>query len=206
VRTRGRPTLADAADINRALLDAARLTFLEQGYDKATIEAIAAFAGVSKPTFYARFNDKSALFAAVLEDRLSAWAARSPVEENLTGTLSERLTLFARTTLDFLAEPEMRMFGNFVLKEGERFPEVAQIFSRILLGHSFSLVVRQIDGAPEALHLTPENREIVAKKLIEMVSGWLTLRNLMRADTGPESRQLAAEECVDILLNGVLGR
>jgi AcrR family transcriptional regulator len=55
-----------------ALLRAAGRVFAEQGFHRATLEAVAAAAGVSKGALYHYFPSKEQLFLALLEDRLGA--------------------------------------------------------------------------------------------------------------------------------------
>src|SRR6202047_4114393 len=62
----GRPSCADALRLRQRILEVATELFLAEGYGSTTIEAVAARAGVSKRTFYHRFDDKAALFAAVV--------------------------------------------------------------------------------------------------------------------------------------------
>ncbi|MFL1377073.1 MULTISPECIES: TetR/AcrR family transcriptional regulator [unclassified Nocardiopsis] len=50
-----------------AILDAARRVFLREGYTRASMDAIAAEAGVSKRTVYNHFGDKEGLFSAIVE-------------------------------------------------------------------------------------------------------------------------------------------
>jgi TetR/AcrR family transcriptional repressor of mexJK operon len=49
-----------------AILDAAKQMFTRQGFDGASMDQIAALAGVSKLTIYSHFGDKEALFVAVV--------------------------------------------------------------------------------------------------------------------------------------------
>ena len=49
-------------DKRRAILDAAAEVFGTQGYERASIDAIAAASGVSKPTIYSHFGTKEQLF------------------------------------------------------------------------------------------------------------------------------------------------
>src|SRR5476651_2699335 len=65
-RRSGRPSRADALLLRERILEAATDLFLAEGYGSTSIEAVAARAGISKRTFYDRFNDKAALFAAVV--------------------------------------------------------------------------------------------------------------------------------------------
>jgi len=60
-----RPKQAEAPERLDRLLEAAAQVFLEAGYNRASIEAIARAARVSKKTIYARFKDKAELFNVV---------------------------------------------------------------------------------------------------------------------------------------------
>ena len=62
----GRPSLADAEKLGERILDSATSLFLAHGYGATSIEQVARHARISKRTFYHRFDDKAALFAAVV--------------------------------------------------------------------------------------------------------------------------------------------
>ncbi|MDP2314198.1 MAG: helix-turn-helix domain-containing protein [Pseudomonadota bacterium] len=55
------------ADKRERLLAAGLHAFVEEGYSTASVERIAADAGVARGTFYLYFHDKEALFAALME-------------------------------------------------------------------------------------------------------------------------------------------
>ncbi len=55
-------------DKRRAILDAAAPIFGNEGYERASIDAIAAAAGVSKPTIYSHFGGKEQLFRDSVAD------------------------------------------------------------------------------------------------------------------------------------------
>ncbi|MBO9627564.1 MAG: TetR/AcrR family transcriptional regulator [Microbacterium sp.] len=55
-------------DKRRAILDAAGPVFGESGYERASVDAIAAAAGVSKPTIYSYFDGKEGLFRETMAD------------------------------------------------------------------------------------------------------------------------------------------
>lgn len=54
----------------RELLLAARDVFVEKGFQAATVDDIVAKAGVARGTFYLYFDDKSAVFEALVDDFL----------------------------------------------------------------------------------------------------------------------------------------
>lgn len=60
-RTRGRPRRIET---DHAILDAARASLYDKGYERLTIEEVARRAGVGKPTVYRRYASKAELVAA----------------------------------------------------------------------------------------------------------------------------------------------
>jgi AcrR family transcriptional regulator len=66
----GREATWDPA-VRERLLAVARDAFADQGYERASLNAILADAGVGKGSFYYFFRDKEDLFATVLEEGLA---------------------------------------------------------------------------------------------------------------------------------------
>src|SRR6476620_10577013 len=62
----GRPPKDLAGDVKARILDGAQRVFLKRGYQSASLDEIAATAPASKPTIYAHFPGKEALFEAVV--------------------------------------------------------------------------------------------------------------------------------------------
>src|SRR6202167_5278289 len=63
----GRPPREHAGQVEERILDAAGRVFLEHGFQGARVDEIADAASAGKPTIYARFPNKQALFTAVVE-------------------------------------------------------------------------------------------------------------------------------------------
>jgi AcrR family transcriptional regulator len=59
------------ARIRRALIDAAAEVFVERGYEAATLDDMAARAGLTKGAVYSNFKSKADLAFAVLDERVS---------------------------------------------------------------------------------------------------------------------------------------
>ena len=62
-----KPSQPNRPEKTAAILDGAMRVFLEQGYAGTTMDKVASAAGVSKPTVYNHFQDKEALFNALME-------------------------------------------------------------------------------------------------------------------------------------------
>jgi AcrR family transcriptional regulator len=123
-RAPGRPAGLRGAE----LLAVARDVFLENGFAGATMQDVAARAGVSKTSLYREHPGKDDLFAAVVLD----WAARGrgamrPALDALLEAASLRaglLELVRTVQAAVLDEAPLRM-RRLVASEAERFPSVS---------------------------------------------------------------------------------
>jgi TetR/AcrR family transcriptional regulator, mexJK operon transcriptional repressor len=111
------------------LLAVARAVFLEHGFARTTMDAVAARARISKASLYQAHPSKDALFAAVVRD----WAARGrdamrPHLDLLLGTdddLAAALLTLARTMQAGILSADVLRMRRLVASEAGRFPEVA---------------------------------------------------------------------------------
>ncbi len=88
----GRPRRELAGEVDERILEAARKVFLERGFEGASVEEIAEAARSGKPTIYARYPNKRALFAAAYASAFTAKNARLASHTPAGTTLEERLT------------------------------------------------------------------------------------------------------------------
>jgi AcrR family transcriptional regulator len=107
---RARRTQADRSAATRdALVSAARQLFAEQGFADVPADAIVAAAGVTRGALYHQFEDKTALFDAVLEAVEADIAARLVADVAAAGITDpvEALRHTVRVWLDICVEPEI---------------------------------------------------------------------------------------------------
>ncbi|MBL8720300.1 MAG: TetR/AcrR family transcriptional regulator [Myxococcales bacterium] len=91
-----------AEDKRRRILAAATVLFSRYGFKRTSIDLLAREADVAKPTVYVYFEDKEAIFRAVVEavcaELLAAATAAAeadePLEARLTGMLSAKFTRY----------------------------------------------------------------------------------------------------------------
>ncbi len=88
----GRPPKELAGEVDARILDAARKVFLERGFEGASIDEIAEVARSGKPTIYARFGDKRALFTEVVTRDVLSRITEFKSEVPTGATIEERLT------------------------------------------------------------------------------------------------------------------
>ncbi|MGR6922460.1 TetR/AcrR family transcriptional regulator [[Actinomadura] parvosata] len=121
---------AGSAHKRAAILTAARELFLTDGFDRTSVDAIAAQAGVSKRTVYDYFGDKQTLLRAVLDAVGQSLVAtvRRTLDDTLTdvteaGELESALVAFAmRIATDMLGSAEYATLQRLAQTESDHLP------------------------------------------------------------------------------------
>jgi AcrR family transcriptional regulator len=121
-------------DKRHAIMTAARIVFLRDGYTGATIDAVAAEAGVSKQTIYNHLQDKEMLFLAVVEDTLRHYSANAltavaEFPEHPAELERELITVGWRITTSFLHEDALAM-RRLLHTEVVRHPDLIGVWCR----------------------------------------------------------------------------
>ncbi|MGY3451182.1 TetR/AcrR family transcriptional regulator [Bradyrhizobium sp. USDA 4353] len=119
----GRPSLERAGEVEERILAAAKTVFLAQGFEGASVDEIAQTARAGKPTIYARFPSKAALFAAVI----CRQAANNTQYENLVPqgrSFRARLVNLALTLIERAFVDETIGLMRTAIAENPRFPEL----------------------------------------------------------------------------------
>lgn len=116
-----------------AILDAATRVFLESGFGNASMDAIAAEAGVAKQTLYSHFGSKAHLFEAIILDRctqLLGLADEAERDEAPDGTPEASLYRAGHRFLRVILDTGSVAHYRAVVAESVRFPELADVFYR----------------------------------------------------------------------------
>ncbi|WP_235510434.1 TetR/AcrR family transcriptional regulator [Tsuneonella troitsensis] len=111
-----------------AIVAAAGQQFFDRGFAAASIEQIAADAGVSKVTVYNHFGDKRALFVAAVESECERLRGHFDIGDLPRGSLRTRLHAIGEAMVAFLSRPEMVQFDRRIAAETEHEPEVGAAF------------------------------------------------------------------------------
>ena len=114
----------------RQILAGAREVFRETGFERTTVDQIAARAGVSKATVYNHFHDKKALYVAYLSEEVDA--LRDSVRCMLclsepSGEVAAALQAVGERLLTLFLDPTIVGFYRSASAELERFPELGQL-------------------------------------------------------------------------------
>jgi AcrR family transcriptional regulator len=115
----------------RQIIEGARSLFLSQGFDAASMNAIAQEAGVSKGTLYVYFKSKEELSEAILEEQCAVQAQQIFTFEN-NEDVEVALTRLGRELVRFLPGivPSLRT----VIAIADRMPELGTKFYLAVIG------------------------------------------------------------------------
>jgi TetR/AcrR family transcriptional regulator, mexJK operon transcriptional repressor len=108
----------------------ARRLFLERGYDGTSLDDVAAASGVSKTTVYNNFEDKQALFTAVvMEVTARAGAIIDELADLLAASdrpVSDRLAGAGRRLARGALNPAVVQLRRIAVSEAVRFPRLVE--------------------------------------------------------------------------------
>jgi AcrR family transcriptional regulator len=111
------------------ILGNARRLFAQDGYDRVSMDRIAAACGLTKPVLYYYFENKRAVLLATLE---AHWAQQAAVLEAFRPSADLRRTLraLARLILEQTQRPDTGDVIRIVLAEAGRRPGIGRAFLR----------------------------------------------------------------------------
>jgi TetR/AcrR family transcriptional repressor of mexJK operon len=164
-----------------AILQAARDVFLRQGYEGASMEAIAAAADVSIMTLYRHAESKEDLFAAVISGACdpSDEAEQAEMAALMKKPLHEILVFTGVMFQQRLASPETTALLRAVMAESQRFPELAETAYRGLVGYIENMVESLLAAKDETKGLGAAARRNLATAFVDRLFGADMLRVLL---------------------------
>jgi AcrR family transcriptional regulator len=187
----GRPPRELAGEVDARILDAAHRVFLERGLAGASLEEIAALARAGKPTIYARFPNKEALFTAVVMHNVDAAIARFEGHLPTGATIEERLKSVGVTVLRWALVGNTVGLMRLAIAEARRFPDLASSVHRMAHERAAEAVARLLrEAAPTDLPaFAPERLATTTRFFLNLA----VLPLILRALFGEQLEALHAE-------------
>lgn len=210
-RAGGRPTRAQAERRDTRLLDVATILFLKHGFDGTSIDAVAQTARVSKPTIYARYRDKRALFIAVLRRRVDEANATilQPIDVSAGVTKSDRieqaLHAVSRRAVSRMLAPENVSFQRMVAAHARGFPELAKFAddNRRNLAQQVALALRHFVTRGQ---IEVDDPDMAADHFLSLVLGQ-PLRSVLYGSTiTARAAERHRKSAVELFLKAVICR
>jgi AcrR family transcriptional regulator len=179
----------------QALLAAGRHVFASEGYQAAGIETISRAARVTRGAFYHHFEDKKALFDAVVVAMQIEAAAKIEARARTQRKVCDRLTEGIDAYLDACLEPA---YGRIVVQEapvvlgGARYREIEETHTMALLTATLAALKRQGE-------LDFDDVELLSRMVDAMICEVALL--LPEADN-PKKLRARAHKVINTLLAG----
>lgn len=206
VTRRGRPTHAEAQQLQEKLRDAAVASFLEHGYDATTMEAIAQAAGITKRTLYARYPDKRALFLDVIPWALTRTVWREANRDADEEDLPTALMAIGRGALKHALNPNTIRLHRIAMDVSARFPEFAVSAETLGWSRRHRQVVDLLRHHQSAGTIEVDDVELAAEHflaMVEVLPARLADFGVYRNEKEQERR---LEYAVNLFLRGALPR
>jgi AcrR family transcriptional regulator len=166
---RGRPTQAEAKQLDLAVREAAVATFVEMGYAGASMEAIARAAGITKRSLYARYADKRAVFADVIPWALARYTDGGPLEDVDDEDVEAALLALGRASLARATHPQNVRLKRIAFNEAALFPEFNVSAESMMWAGRQRMVTEVLRRYDERGVISVDDLELAAEHFLAMV-------------------------------------
>jgi AcrR family transcriptional regulator len=197
----GRPSLS-----NEELLDTALDLFLEHGFERTSIDAITAAAGMAKRTVYARYGDKLTLFKAAIRRAIEEWIV--PVEAlraQETDDLEETLQRIGRLLVTNILSPAGLRLLRLTNAEANHVADIGAFNVRLgtepTLAYLKDLFERRLPGCAAS-----GDAADAAEAFLHLVVGGPASNAAWGVPLQQEAVERHGRYCVCLFLNGALPR
>jgi TetR/AcrR family transcriptional repressor of mexJK operon len=180
---------------------AAKQIFMESGYEAASMDAVAARAGVSKATIYVHFEGKQALFEAIIRRHTETLFSRVFLPEKV-GDLRQALTTMAQSFVEMMQAPDALSLYRVVVAEATRQPEIGEAFYAAGPAYVREKVETYFRGLADRglMKLDEGQVPVIANLFLSMLAGDCHIQSLLGRDQDQASLRRQVETAVDLLV------
>jgi TetR/AcrR family transcriptional repressor of mexJK operon len=167
------------------ILRAATEAFLEAGYERASMDEIAAKAAVSKATVYSHFRNKEALFEAIIRELCQRLVTPLRLGESERADPAATLTAFARSYVEVLLDPASLALHRLLVAEATRNRDLAGMSYRVGGGQAVRGLAEYLAQETAKGSLSVKDPIVAAEQLFGMLNGHLQVRALLHVEPRP---------------------
>ncbi|TCF96327.1 TetR family transcriptional regulator, partial [Paraburkholderia strydomiana] len=161
-----------------AILDGAKTVFLSQGFSLATMDDVAAAAGVGKQTVYRHFKSKEALFVGLVSSMCAKVGEllASALDEQSDGSPEVELHELGWALARSLIEPDYLRLYRAIVAEAERLPELGRVFyengAKVVRVFSARILRKRFDESTAALRAATFVQLVLGDAYLELSIGY----------------------------------
>ena len=188
-----------------AILREAETLFLEQGFDGASVEEVAARAAVSKQTVYKQFESKAALFIAIVQAMTRQPADRVRVEmrdPKTAADVKDALMGHGARLLGVALIPKLMRLRRLVISETDRFPELGRALYACGPGRAIAALAAALERWADRGFLVLDDPMVAATQFNWLVMGDPVNRAMFfgTVNLSPKERQGHLTQSVHVFL------
>jgi AcrR family transcriptional regulator len=200
----GRPTKAETSRLDDEVRRRALELFLDLGFERTSVEAIARAAGTTKASIYGRYDTKQELFRDVVEWAMGdpGWPYPEPPLPDSTD-LETSLRAIAAASVRRALHPSMVKLSRLAISQIAHFPEIAVRSDATSNWWRAQLVADLLRRHAAAGEIVADEPEVLAEHFFAMVSG-MPARLASMGRTRDEATQAAlTRSAVDLFLRAL---
>jgi len=188
------------------IIDAALELFVAKGFMATRLDEVAQRAGVSKGTLYLYFENKEALFKAVVETLVLPEIERTEQQiQVFDGSPSELISQLVKQWWESVGESRLCGLPKLIMAEAGNFPELASFFVEHVIGRVRDVIAQSISRGIEAGEFRPCDPAYAARLLLApMVYAAIYQQSLFAYDSEPFEITTYLDNHLDIFLHGLV--
>lgn len=188
------------------IIHAARTLFVSQGYSATKVADVAKLAGVQPGTLYVYFENKEALFKAVVESSLKpVWEMADSLLSNFHGSSQDIIRMLVQEYWDLMESDTCRGIPKLITTEAENFPELAAFYSQNVLAKAKQIIYRILEYALERKEIQLLNMEMTSRVIMLMLHEMLIYsHSFADHEEHPISPKALQNSIADFIIRSVL--
>ena len=187
------------------LVAAALEVFVERGYEGTTLADVARRAGVTKGTIYLYFENKEALFKAVVRQTIVPVIAQGEaLARSFTGSARDLLEQLVREYWRLVGETALAGIPKLMMAEAATFPELTRFYYDEVVARGHRLMAGVIDRGVKNGEFRPVDVMLAAKLAMSPLMHATVVRRAF-ASCMPEGFNVQAylDTHIDLYLHGI---
>jgi len=188
------------------IIEAALELFVAKGFMATRLDEVAQRAGVSKGTLYLYFENKEALFKAVVETLVMPEIERTEQQiQAHDGSASELISQLVTQWWESVGESHLCGLPKLIISEAGNFPELAAFYVENVIGRVRRVIAELIQrGIAEGEFRACDPAYAARLLLAPMVFATIYQHSLLPYDSEPFEVPTYLENHIDIFLHGLV--
>ncbi len=199
------PDLAARGSPKRqAILEAAKRLFLEEPFNRVSMDAVAAAAQVSKVTIYAHFAHKEELFVAAMSQGCLALFETAKLDAEGSGDLQSTLARLGAGFVSMITSEEVTALHGVMITEGATRPELPQLFYEAVVRRTTGVLADIFRSEADKGRIACADPWATAVMFLAAVQGEFVYRQQLGRDTGtPDEIAAYARQCAALFVQAL---